>query len=109
VDSDGVLELTAQISPPATTSAGPPRSVLDTWDWTGAEYVLALRATEPPRYRIHAVYDADDKLRDGEFRAALDAYARLRDNQKLAAWTTAGEPETLRAYAAFRIMIIYAR
>jgi hypothetical protein len=109
IDSDGVLELTAQINPPAVTSAGPPRSVLDTWDWTGREYVLALREQEPPHYRIHAIYDADDKLRAGEFRAALDAYARLRDNRKLAAWTIAGETEALRAYAAFRIVIIYAR
>ncbi len=83
--------------------------MLDTWDWTGREYVLALREQEPPHYRIHAIYDADDKLRAGEFRAALDAYARLRDNRKLAAWTIAGETEALRAYAAFRIVIIYAR
>lgn len=109
VDGDGVLELTAQINPPGTASAGPPRSVLDTWDWNGLEYVLALREQETPRYRIHAVYDADDKLRDDEWRAAIDAYARLRDNNKLQAWSVAGDTETLRAYAAFRIMIIYAR
>ena len=64
VDGDGVLELTAQINPPGTTAAGPPRSVLDTWDWSGTNYVLALREEEGARYRIHAMYDADDKLRN---------------------------------------------
>jgi hypothetical protein len=109
IDADGVLELTAQINPPGTTAAGPPRSVLDTWDWSGVNYVLALRQQEDPRYRIHAVYDADDQLAAGDYRPAIDAYARLRDSTRLQSWTVAGETEILRAYAAFRIMITYAR
>jgi hypothetical protein len=109
VDADGVLELTAQINPPGTTAAGPPRSVLDVWDWTGVDYVLAVREDEGPRYRIHAVYDADDLLAEGDFRGALNAYARLRDNGSLESWTVASETDVLRAYAAFRIMAIYAR
>ncbi|MBN1200951.1 MAG: hypothetical protein JXJ20_03750 [Anaerolineae bacterium] len=108
IDGDGVLELTAQINPPGTSDAGPPRSVLDTWDWTGIDYVLALREEEEPRYRIHAVYDADDLFREGEWRPALNAYAELRTDNQLLAWTVPGEYEILRAYAAFRIMIIYA-
>lgn len=108
VDGDGVLELTTQINPPGTSAAGPPRSVLDTWDWSGSNYVLALRAEEDPRYRIHAVYDADDRVRSAEWRPAIDAYARLRDNNNLLSWTAPGEYEVLRAYAAFRILIIYA-
>ncbi len=108
VDNDGILELTAQINPPGTTSAGPPRSVLDTWDWNGMQYVLALRQEEEPRYRIHAVYEADDLLRADEWRPAINAYAAMRDNSKLLSWTMAGEYEVLRAYAAFRIMITYA-
>ena len=109
LDGDGILEISAQINPPGTTAAGPPRSVLDVWDWTGAEYVLARRDQEDSRYRIHAVYDADDRLRAGELRLAIDGYARLRDNNNLQAWTIAGETEMLRAYAAFRILIAYAR
>lgn len=42
VDGDGVLELTAQINPPRAGLAAPAR-VVDVWDWTGTDYVLALR------------------------------------------------------------------
>ena len=108
VDSDGVLELTAQINPAGTTTSGPPRSVVDTWDWNGLDYVLAQREEETARYRIHAVYDADALLDDGQWRAAIDAYAVLRDDNTLQSWNVAGEYESLRAYAAYRIMITYA-
>jgi len=43
VDGDGVLELTAQINPPRTSALTAPARVIDTWDWTGTDYVLALR------------------------------------------------------------------
>ncbi len=109
VDGDGVLELSAQINPPGNASAGPPRSVVDIWDWNGEEYVLALRESEGPRYRIHAIYDADDVFRNGSLREAISAYAEARDDGDLLAWSVAGEREILRAYAAFRIMIAYAR
>ena len=110
VDGDGVLELTAQISPPGSGATGPPRSVVDTWDWNGADYALARRE-EPQgaRYRIHAVYDADDLLRDGQWRPAILAYDGARRDTNLLSWTVAGEYEALRAYAAFRIVITYAR
>jgi hypothetical protein len=109
LDADGILELSAQINPPGTTSAGPPRSVLDVWDWTGLDYVLARRDPEDIRYRIHAVYEADDYFNNGAWRPALDAYARMRNNANLMSWNVAGEYEILRAYGAFRIVIIYAR
>jgi len=109
VEDDGVLELTAQINPPGTTQSGPARAVIDTWDWNGTEYVLALREDQGALYRIHAVYQADDLVQAGNLRGAIDAYARLRDNGSLRVWNVAGETEALRAYAAFRIMILYAR
>jgi hypothetical protein len=109
IDGDGVLELTAAINPPGTTTTGPGRSVVDTWDWNGMDYVLALRE-EPSgaRYRIHAIYDADDLLRDGQWRPAILAYDEARRNQGLLSWTVANEYEVLRAYAAFKIMVTYA-
>ncbi|MEB2287724.1 MAG: hypothetical protein OZ934_06420 [Anaerolineae bacterium] len=110
VEGDGVLELTAAINPPGTAATGPQRSVLDTWDWNGEDYVLALREEVPgARYRIHAVYDADDLLRGGQWRPAILAYDEARTNRDLLAWTPPGETEALRAYAAFRIVITYAR
>ncbi len=43
IDGDGVLELTANINAPDSSLTGPGRSVIDTWDWNGMDYVLALR------------------------------------------------------------------
>jgi hypothetical protein len=110
VDGDGVLELTAEINPPGTTTTGPGRSVIDTWDWNGMDYALALRE-EPKgaRYRIHAIYDADDLLRAGQLRPAILAYDAARRDQTLLSWTVPNEYEILRAYAAYMIMISYAR
>ncbi len=109
VDGDGVLELTAQINPPGSTAAGPPRAVIDTWDWNGEDYVLALREQEQTRYRIHAVYEADDMMRAGQLRSAITAYANLRDNRSLQSWTGVSDEAALRAYAAWRIVIAFAQ
>lgn len=109
VDGDGVLELTAQINPPGTAASGPPHSVTDIWDWNGTAYMLAQRQETGPRYRIHAVYAADDQFRAGKLRPAILAYDALRKDSTLLAWTTPGEYEVLRAYSAFRIMIAYAK
>lgn len=43
IDGDGVLELTAQINPPRTSALTAPARVVDIWDWSGTDYVLALR------------------------------------------------------------------
>ena len=110
VDEDGVLELTAAINPPGTSSTGPPRSVVDVWDWNGVDYLLALREEpEGARYRIHAIYDADDLFRDGQVRQGILAYDDARRDSNLLAWAVANESEILRAYAAYRIVIGYAR
>jgi hypothetical protein len=109
IDNDGVLELTANINPPGTTTSGPGRSVVDTWDWNGQDYMLALREEpEGARYRIHAIYDADDLLRDRQWRPAILAYDDARRDKSLLSWTVPNEYEVLRAYAAFKIMITYA-
>ncbi len=110
VEGDGVLELTAQINPPGTAASGPPHSVVDVWDWNGRDYVLALREEpEGARYRIHAIYDADDLLKARQWRPAILAYDAARRDQNLLSWSLIpGESEFLRAFAAFRIMITYA-
>ncbi|MCD4687455.1 MAG: hypothetical protein K8S97_16110 [Anaerolineae bacterium] len=109
VDADGVLELTAQINPPGTIASGPPNSFTDIWDWNGADYVLAVR--EQPagsRYHIHAIYEADDLLRDGEWRQAILLYADVRLNNHLASWTLPNENDILDAYCEWRIVSTYA-
>ncbi|WP_162909542.1 hypothetical protein [Aggregatilinea lenta] len=108
VEGDGVLELTAQINPPGTAQSGPPRPVVDTWDWNGTEYVLARREDRGALYRIHAIYGADDLQQAGSTRDAIFAYDAARDDENLQTWNVSGEYEALRAYAAFRIVILYA-
>jgi len=108
VDEDGVLELTAQINPPDSSQTGPGRSMVDTWDWNGLEYLLALREEEGARYRIHAIYDADDLLAAEQWRDAILAYDGARKDADLQTWTVAGDRAVLNAYAAYRIVITYA-
>ncbi len=109
VDGDGVLELTAQINPSGNIAAGPSRTLLDVWDWNGLDYVLAQREQqEGTRYRIHAIYEADDLLRAAQWRPAILAYDAARRDTDLLAWSVPNETEVLRAYAAFRIVITYA-
>jgi hypothetical protein len=109
VDEDGVLELTAQINPPGNAASGPPRSMTDIWDWNGLDYVLALRdQPEGTRYHIHAIYDADDTFAT-DLRQGILAYDEVRRNPNLLNWTVAGERQLLDAYAAFRIVIGFAR
>lgn len=109
LDGDGVLELSAQINPPGTIASGPPDSFTDIWDWNGMDYVLAVREQpEGSRYHIHAIYDADDLLRDGEWRQAILLYADVRLNQNLQSWILPNEDDILDAYCEWRIVSTYA-
>lgn len=109
VDGDGVLELSAQINPPGTAASGPPNSFTDVWDWNGDDYVLAVRdQPEGSRYHIHAIYEADDLLRDGEWRLAIEEYAAVRLNNNLQSWTLPNENDVLDAYCEWRIVSTFA-
>lgn len=109
IDSDGILELTARSNPLSDTASGPTRAQIDVWDWTGKYYVLAVRNADEPRYRIHAVHDADAAFSVSSWRTAIADYTRVRDDETLLAWTFASEREVLRAYAAYKMVITYAR
>ncbi len=108
LDSDGILEMTVTSSAPSTAAAGPTRTSLDIWDWTGQNYVLAVRTPDDPVYRVHQLHDADAELAEGNTRAALRGYFAVRDDPNLQAWTLPNETERLRAFATFRIMTLYA-
>lgn len=109
IDSDGILELTASSNPPSDVASGPRRSVVDIWDWTGKNYVLAQRIQDDARFRIHVQHDADDAFRRQDWSTALAGYRRVRDETELLAWTIPGEPSLLRAFASYRMVITYAR
>lgn len=109
IDSDGILELTARNNPLSDTASGPTRSQIDVWDWTGKNYVLAVRNPDEPRYRIHALNDADIAFSVSSWRTAIEGYNQVRDDETLLGWTQPGEREALRAYAAYRMVIAHAR
>lgn len=110
VDSDGVLELTALSEPGANVSSGPTRSIVDTWDWTGRDYILATREESDARYRIHTLHDADNLLRRQSFASALDTYREVRNSEDLLPWPAVpNETPMLQAFATYRILTIYAR
>jgi hypothetical protein len=109
VDSDGILEVSITSFTPTSANSGPTRGSIDVWDWTGQNYVLAVRTPDESRYRIHRLYDADAELTAGNRRSALRGYFEVRDDPDLLAWTTPNESAWLRAFANYRILITYAR
>ncbi len=107
VDGDGLLEITITFNPPADVNAGPYRRVVHIWDWTGANYTLAVIQKDAPVYRIHAVYDADAMLQVGDFRGAARAYDKAKDDANFVAWSP-NDPLVLRALVNYRKLTIYA-
>jgi hypothetical protein len=88
-----------------SVGAGPYRVWSRSWTWDGEAmaFVPGDPVIEPPRYRIHAIHDADDAYRRGDLSTALSLYQRAIDDDDLLDWPSAGERrQELAAYAAFR-------
>jgi hypothetical protein len=110
LQSDGSVAVTGTAI--GSAGAGPFRRLTRTWTWDSASQVfhLASEELEPPRYRIHALLDADAAARRGDLQAALDLYHRVVLDESLQDWL---DPETERAnltgYAMFRTVETYLR
>jgi hypothetical protein len=103
LDSDGNLEISVIFAPPTDPAAGPPRRMIDVWDWDGTNYVLALTQLDPPAYRIHALNDGDLKLGYEDWSQAIRLYDRVRDDQTLLPWDLVpNEAFVLRSYATYK-------
>jgi hypothetical protein len=110
IDSDGILELTVTSSPTGDAASGPTRSVIEIWDWTGRNYVLAAREQDAPRYRVHMLHDADEAFSQQNWTTASAGYNAVRDDEELLAWPVVpNEQPVLRAYATYRLMLVSAR
>jgi hypothetical protein len=107
IDGDGLLEVVVTFNPPTDPNNGPYRRTVNIWDWNGSNYVLAQIQQEAPVYRLHAIYDADALFFAGDFRGAIRAYDKAKDDPNLAPWYP-NDPVTLRALANFRKMTAYA-
>jgi hypothetical protein len=106
--SPAALEITA--TGIGSVGAGPFRSWTRTWRWDedAAAFVPGETVLEAPRFRIHAIHDADDAYRRGELAAALALYQQVIDDDGLLDWPAAGDrrPE-IAAYAAFRRILTF--
>ena len=110
LDDDGILELTSASNPTSDISSGPRRSVVDIWDWTGENYILAIRQESAAQYRIHTLHDADQNLRQQAFQSALTDYRAVRNDDTLLPWTAVpNDSQVVRAFATYRMITIYAR
>jgi len=106
--SPAAIEVTA--TGIGSVGAGPYRIWSRTWSWEGDARAFAPGepAIEAPRFRIHAIHDADDAYRRGDLATALALYQRAIDEDGLLDWPSAGDGrEELAAYAAFRRVLTF--
>jgi hypothetical protein len=115
LDGDAAREIQAVSGPINSVGAGPQRTLTETWDWNGAQYVRVRQTASPPEYRIHLVHDADDELLAGNLIGAIDLYNRVIAEDALKDWLVevgVREPEdraNLSGYALYRTLVAYAR
>ncbi len=89
-------------------NAGPQRTVTSTWAFNGAIFTRSGTLRETASYRIHVIQDGDDALRARDFRRADELFGRATSDPSLQSWdanpNAAAEPQTLTAFAYFRLM-----
>jgi len=115
LDGDAAFEIQAVSGKIASVGAGPQRTITQTWDWNGAQYVRVGETVSPPEYRIHLVHDADDQLLRGNLSGAIEMYNRVISDGALKDWQVElglekpTDRADLTAYAWYRIMIAGVR
>ena len=111
LDGDAAFEIQAVSGKIASVGAGPQRTITQTWDWNGAQYVKTGEVVSPPEYRIHLVHDADDQLVRGNSTGAIEMYNRVISDDTLKDWQVElglekpTDRADLIAYAWYRLMI----
>jgi hypothetical protein len=106
--SPAAIEITA--TGIGSVGAGPFRTWSRIWTWDGEAraFVPGEPVIEAPRFRIHAIHDADDAYLRGDLAAAVELYQRAIDDDAMLDWPTAGaRRQELAAYAAFRRVLSF--
>lgn len=108
MDEDRVEELVVSLGDNGTTATGPLRTGVNIYDWNGSAYVLSITQLEPPRYRIQYIHEADEAFSRQQMREAEQLYrVALSDNADFRYWFNDGET-TVRSYAYYRLILVYA-
>jgi hypothetical protein len=95
-----------------SVGAGPYRVRTRTWSYDPASsrWMVSGEALEPPRYRIHALHDADAAFRAGDYETAIALYQRVINDQALLDWVDPPlEQADLGAYARFKLIVLYTQ
>ena len=103
-----VIEITAQGI--GSIGAGPYRIWSRSWSWdpTRPGFIPTAERIEPPRFRIHALHDADDAFEVGDLLVSQSLYERVINDDTLLDWPAPGERrKELGAYAAYRRVLAF--
>jgi hypothetical protein len=106
--SAAILRITA--TGVGSVGAGPHRVWSRAWAWDPEvkAFVPGEPEVEAPRFRIHALHDADDALLRSELGTALALYERVIEDDQLLDWPSAGDRRPgLTAYAAYRRVLAF--
>lgn len=107
---DGTLAVTG--TGIGSAGAGPYRQSTRVWAWSveSAGFTVLSEHPEPPRFRIHALLDAEAAAGREEWDLALDLYHRVILDDTLLDWA---DPQVERAnltgYSMFRVVVTYVR
>jgi len=95
-----------------SVGAGPYRLRTRTWSFDPASgrWKVSGEMLEPPRYRIHALHDADAAYKSGDYATAETLYLRVTNDPTLLDWIDPPtEQADLGAYARFKLVAIYSQ
>lgn len=93
-----------------SVGAGPYRRTTRTWNWDETQSVFLPTGDtfEAPRFRIHALHDADAALEAGDLEQSLELYQAIIADDDLLDWPAAGDGRSaLAAYAAYRSILTH--
>jgi len=95
-----------------SVGAGPYRVRTRAWSYdpAGSRWKVSGETLEPPRYRIHALHDADAAFEAGNYETAIVLYQRVINEQALLDWVDPPvEQANLGAYARFKLIMLYTQ
>ena len=105
VDSDRVTELLVPQTDSGNAETGPLRTGTVVYDWNGLTYVRSFTNTDPPRFRVQVVHEADEAFAAGDYATAALLYQQAADDSTLENWQN-DDSAVLPAYALYRLLIL---